>query len=669
VATNQDMDGRLDTIAIHSGLLTTEKHLRAKHIQFNGYRRLADTGCNTDGKMIAFLGPNEAGKSTVLSALDWFSHGGGLGVGDANSTSPPTEGAPVVTVRFWLEDGDVGLLRDELLTDLPTELVVSKRPDGSVEVLPEPRIRRDPSAIAEAQTLLPALIEDLRARAAGESPALRARNVERWLSALELMLADADATWDDSWAAPFDELDAFLRRPSTIEGVERELPEHTEAADVFVKVRELLETLHPEAHVVQKLGPRVPEFALFGEGDRTLRSTYALNDDALRASPPKALENLAWVAELDLEALWQDVAAANTRGAQTRERRANERLKSQLGDRWRQRQIDVRFNVDGLNLQIIVSELDQDGADTPFDERSDGLKIFVALVAFLSRHNYEVPPILLVDEAETHLHYDAQADLLEVLTRDVRATQVFYTTHSPGCLPKDLGTGVRLVAPRADRSDASELRNDFWTSSEPGFTPLLFAMGASAAAFSSLRRAVIAEGASDMILLPSLFRLATGLDELDFQVAPGLANYHGSGLELEEVAAHVVYLVDGDDGGDAHRERLIGMGVRKDRVLQLPRGVAPEDLVDEELYIGVINGLLSSRRRRLHISSADLDRSLPISKAIDALCIAKGMKAPGKPAVAAHLVADAQKLRLSPASNAVLRSTHAAISKALKSAR
>lgn len=654
---------------MYAGRLTTEDYLRAIHIQFNGYRRLADTGCNTDGKMIAFLGPNEAGKSTVLSALDWFSHGGGLGVGDGNSTSPPTEGEPVVTVRFWLEDEDLSQLDGAILAELPTEVVVSKRPDGGVQLLPEPRIRRDPSSISEARVLLPALTEDLRGRAAGESPSLRPRNVERWLSMLELMLADADAAWDETWAPPFDELEAFLRMPSTIDGTEQEVPAHTEAANAFLEVRALLQTPHPEAHVAEALGPRVPEFALFGEADRTLRSTYALNDDALRASPPKALENLAWVAELDLEALWQDVATANTRSAQTRERRANERLKSKLGDRWRQRQIDVRFNVDGLNLHIIVSELDQDGADTPFDERSDGLKIFVALVAFLSRHNYDVPPILLVDEAETHLHYDAQADLLEVLTRDVRATQVFYTTHSPGCLPKDLGTGVRLVAPRADRADASELRNDFWTSSEPGFTPLLFAMGASAAAFSSLRRAVIAEGASDMILLPSLFRLATGLDELDFQVAPGLANYHGSGLELEEVAAHVVYLVDGDDGGDAHQERLVGMGVRKDRVLQLPRGMAPEDLVDEELYLSVINGLLASRKRRLRISPGDLDRGMPISKAIEALCKVKGMKAPGKPAVAAHLVADAQKLGLSPASDAVLRSAHAAISKALKSAK
>lgn len=49
--------------------------MKAYKLRFHGYKRLADTGCNVDGRMIAFLGPNEAGKSTVLNALDWFSNG------------------------------------------------------------------------------------------------------------------------------------------------------------------------------------------------------------------------------------------------------------------------------------------------------------------------------------------------------------------------------------------------------------------------------------------------------------------------------------------------------------------------------------------------------------------------------------------------------------------
>ena len=37
------------------------------------------------------------------------------------------------------------------------------------------------------------------------------------------------------------------------------------------------------------------------------------------------------------------------------------------------------------------------------------------------------------------------------------------------------------------------LRHDFWTNEDPGFAPLLYAMGASAAAFSACRRAVLGQ--------------------------------------------------------------------------------------------------------------------------------------------------------------------------------
>jgi predicted ATP-dependent endonuclease of OLD family len=43
-----------------------------------------------------------------------------------------------------------------------------------------------------------------------------------------------------------------------------------------------------------------------------------------------------------------------------------------------------------------------------------GLRWLIALHAFLAARGAQ-KPILLVDEAETHLHYDAQADLIDAL--------------------------------------------------------------------------------------------------------------------------------------------------------------------------------------------------------------------------------------------------------------
>lgn len=154
-------------------------------------------------------------------------------------------------------------------------------------------------------------------------------------------------------------------------------------------------------------------------------------------------------------------------------------------------------------------------------ERSDGLRQYVSLLAFATLEKTEQPPILLIDEAEAHLHYDAQADLVQMFARQELATKVIYTTHSVGCLPEDLGTGVRLV--EMNSPTTSIIRNWFWETDEPGFSPLLFGIGAKALAFMPVRFALITEGATDIILLPTLFREATGKSSLGFQVVPGLS--------------------------------------------------------------------------------------------------------------------------------------------------
>ncbi|MBN3507929.1 AAA family ATPase [Mycolicibacterium septicum] len=397
---------------------------------------------------------------------------------------------------------------------------------------------------------------------------------------------------------------------------------------------------------------RVPQFALFDSAARTLDSTYELADEGLRITPPPALGNLLWLAELDLSRLWRAIVDGDTSRARTIERQANERLRQRLGPKWRQERLDVELNVTGSRLEVLIAEGHSTGSTTTFDERSDGLRTFVALVAFLARQEYQLPPVLLVDEIETHLHLDAQADLVEVLTNDVEASQVFYTTHSPASLPRDLGTGLRLVRPDPSNRSVSLLRNDFWTSG-PGYTPILFAMGAGAAAFSALRRAVFCEGPSDMILLPSLFRAAIGEDDIGFQIAQGISSYNGPKNEFEEAAARVAYLLDGDEGGGSNRKRLEDLGIVGGRIVQLDTNMAAEDYIDRNRYIEVVNGLLGDQ-----IRTDDLDSSVTVSRAVENWCKQRGVATPGKTAVASALVRDRHKLRLEAGAKEKLAAVH-----------
>lgn len=200
-------------------------------------------------------------------------------------------------------------------------------------------------------------------------------------------------------------------------------------------------------------------------------------------------------------------------------------------------------------------------------------------------------PILLIDEAELHLHYDAQADLIQTFTSRDLTSQVIYSTHSAGCLPEDMGLGVKLVVPNNDSEnvETSKIENKFWSSDTLGFSPLLYGMGANTLAFFPTRRAVVVEGQSDMLLLPTIFRQATKAEFNGFQIVPGLANVAKNRLPLLDLqGTSVSYLVDNDKDGRGYINDLAKCNVDVGRVFTVADDgsaiITVEDWVDDSCF-------------------------------------------------------------------------------------
>jgi predicted ATP-dependent endonuclease of OLD family len=333
---------------------------------------------------------------------------------------------------------------------------------------------------------------------------------------------------------------------------------------------------------------------------------------------------------------------------------ANKRMDNIFLKAWKQSRLSVHFELDGDQLRIELME--NGGNVTVFHERSAGLRMFVALTAFLKVHGSDRPPILLIDEAETHMHIDAQADLVSMFLTQEQAVKVIYTTHSPACLPPDLGTGIRTVVPRKDDFQISDIKNSFWQGAA-GFSPLMLAMGAAAAAFTPARSVVLAEGATEMILLPSLLRAATGLTELPYQVAPGLSEVPNDFLpELDLEAARIAYLVDVDDGGAALRKSLLKAGIPENIIIDSgSRGI--EDVVDPKAYRDAIAALIPecnpdfSTDRVSTPTSFKKGRSESIATVVGTWAESANLSKPSKVAVANWLV---QNKRAVPAPGSVV---------------
>lgn len=472
---------------------------------------------------------------------------------------------------------------------------MSKRADGTIDPTVEPRLHRDLAPRQRIIALLQRTIDgswlplDARTGEQGEDiESLHHRAV-----ALHALLTEAG-----------EDLDGEIRSVREFANeLERDMPEGARKT-----VRTLPDKLHelaeyelkpnPNERAIRALDELRPEFLLFEDEHRTLDSYYSWEEFPTAPDSVSNLLDLAGTDYAPLRAIAMDPDRKDE--LQTLELSANTTLEQRF-EVWSQRKLSVALRADQQGLELLVRDRET-RTHTRLGERSAGLRAFVALIAFTARFGGDSKPILLVDEAEVHLHYGGQADLVKVFERQQVAQTVIYTTHSIGCLPEDLGTTIRVVAPTSD--ERSEIRDSAWKGGV-GLSPMLLAMGANVLAFTLARLAVIGEGETEAIVLPSLLREARGAEHADeplgFQVAPGVAEVHPDRApELEQEAGNVVYLVDADKGGRGHKRKLPERAKAEGRIVELGGGkeigLCTEDLIKSEFLADAFNTVLQRTR-------------------------------------------------------------------------
>ena len=613
---------------------------------FSGFGRLADAQINLDHKVVAVVGPNEAGKTTLLRALAYVDSDDSLTVAQRSRglQGNVADSHTVVQVQYRLDAEDQAAVAHLDLEQTPTELWLSAAAGAGGagrHVVPVPR--RNPATLKVAVDAVTAVSSRVAIDALNLDEH-QEESTEEGLDERRTSFGDRlKSTLDDlaqmdgldieeqvsalslgTWIAEFDEygLSSPIR-----DGMER--------------VQAWIDKPEPSQEVAKLLYDRSPDILVFSDEDRFLQSSYELTADNA-ADPPAALGNITTLADLSLIELWAAIVNGDEGARETLIEQANQTLQTKFSQVWNQSSISVHLKINGANLEIRIK---QDGRTiTQFNERSAGVQMFVALVAFLTVKGQTVPPILLIDEAETHLHADAQADLVNEFMVQTRAAKIIYTTHSPACLPPDLGTNIRAVVPDPNNGQRSLIDSSFWTKGV-GYSPLMLAMGAGAAAFSTARKVVLAEGATEMILLPSLIKRALGVDDLSYQVAPGLSEVPVTLYpEMDLIAARVAFLVDGDVGGTLLRDKLVEAGVPESHIVSLG-ALTLEHLVDVIAYKTAVARLINEIAGADTVTYTDVpDISTNGAeswwKTIKNWAESNGYTLPGKRVVASRLVED-----------------------------
>lgn len=225
----------------------------------------------------------------------------------------------------------------------------------------------------------------------------------------------------------------------------------------------------------------------------------------------------------------------------------------------------LKIKADGQYLKVVVE--DELGVEIELDQRSEGFQWLVSffVVFFAESADKHENAILLLDEPGLHLHGLKQRDFRETISRLAEKNQTLYTTHSPFLVgPGELDM-VRVVD-MTDRRVGTKVHGELSSGDPAALLPLQEALGYDLAQslFSQTRNLVL-EGLTDYWYVEAVAQLlrAAGTADLEEKIALVFANSAGKVVYYATILhAHklkVAALLDSDAAGDqaAQQETLV----------------------------------------------------------------------------------------------------------------
>ncbi|WP_027730204.1 AAA family ATPase [Variovorax paradoxus] len=430
--------------------------MRLASFQITNFRSINDSGSIDTSQITAILGRNDSGKSNLLRALHSLNPAEGLAELSPIKDFPrhrrleECQGdTPVVATRWALEDSERAELAQMLPRAAKVRHVTAGRGYGTARW-----------SGLEGLGDLSLDVSDIKAKVRKIVPAVKAA-AEKLADDARAMLEQAADAFDAAMILSPD----YIRWSTGAVAALQSLRQAMAAADAELsdKQEQMLAELEEMARAIANDTPalarakqwvldKLPRFVYVDEypalpGRQNIAEHLARKGWGQDAPGQRNFEKLCKAAGLDPQQL-QELLEKNDQATRNQlANRAGSVVTAEIRRLWKDRELKVRFNLDGPYMDTLVSDPNRAyDVEVNLDERSRGFQWFFSFyVTFFADTKGAGDAILLLDEPGLHLHARSQADLLAHFEQDF-ANQIVYTTHSPFMVPVHRPDAVRTAS-------------------------------------------------------------------------------------------------------------------------------------------------------------------------------------------------------------------------------
>ena len=549
--------------------------MRVHKFRVKNYKAIRDSGdCYLSDGITLLAGKNEAGKSSLLEALEDFTQGRQL----RHSAIPIEDetAIPEVSVCLDLATSEIEALGEALdlaLHLLPSSVrinVVKKYPDiysvhlGSVEQLQssaadmEVPIRLELRSIVEDYDVVASSFGMPIPNDSDSDHATLLRQLQKWQARIQPNLGH--------WM------------PEQSEDLQRRM------ANVIAALQRVSAAVDPQSRAMAAVMGLLPNFILFS----------SFSDDVPNQVQLSELVGNSWISDLraisDLDI--EKIRGNNDRAKVTHKTQLNTRLNADFKQFWSQDDSQLFIDYDNQKLSFWFHE---NGKFYEPAIRSQGRRWHLAFYIRISaRARQDVRNVILIDEPGLYLHANAQRDILQNLEQASSLAQIIFTTHSPYLIEHDKLDRIRLIQKCPEFGTRVENKVHAVADKET-LTPILTAIGLElnrGIVAADRARNVIVEGPSDYFYLHA-FKFSVAAMEINFVFGGGAGNMPKVGTILQGWGCEVVYLYDSDVGyknAVAHI-KADWVNITRDLLAKLPVDGSIEDIFSKEDFARHVLGV------------------------------------------------------------------------------